>query len=160
MAIPGLVLAIALSAALGPSLSNMMLALAFMATPAYVRLARAQALSLRYRGYVEAAEVFGASRWRILTWHILPNALSPLIVRATLDTGMVILAAAALGFLGLGAQPPDPEWGGLVASGRAYLASAWWYATFPGLAILITAMGFNLAGDGLRDLLDPKGART
>lgn len=156
MSIPGLVLAIALSAALGPSLANMMIALGFMALPPYIRLARAQALSLRHRGYVEAAQAFGASIPQQLRWHILPNALSPIVVRATLDTGMVILAAAALGFLGLGAQPPEPEWGGLIATGRSYVANAWWYPTFPGLAILVTAMGFNLLGDGIRDLIDPR----
>lgn len=156
LALPALVLAMALAAALGPSLVNAMLAVAIVRIPAYVRLARGQTLSLRERVYVRAARTYGASPFYILRWHVLPNALSPLIVQATLDLGNIILIAAALSFLGLGAQPPTSEWGALVSSGRRFILDQWWYSTFPGLAILVTAMGCNLLGDGIRDLLDPK----
>ncbi|QIG48910.1 D,D-dipeptide ABC transporter permease [Nordella sp. HKS 07] len=156
LGLPALILAMALAAALGPSLFNAMLAVAIVRIPAYVRLARAQTLSLRAKYYVKAARTFGASPLHILRWHILPNALSPIVVQATLDLGGTILIAAALSFIGLGAQPPTAEWGSMVSSGRNYFLDQWWYATFPGLAILIAAMGFNLVGDGLRDLLDPK----
>lgn len=156
LALPALILAMALAAALGPSLFNAMLAVAVVRVPAYVRLARSQTLALRSRTYVKASRSFGASPLYLLRWHILPNALSPIIVQATLDLGGTILTAAALSFIGLGAQPPTSEWGAMVSSGRNFLLDQWWYATFPGLVILISAMGFNLLGDGLRDLLDPR----
>lgn len=156
LALPALVLAMALAAALGPSLFNAMLAVAVVRVPAYVRLARGQTLSLRNRTYVKASRSFGASPAYLLRWHILPNALSPIVVQATLDLGGTILTAAALSFIGLGAQPPTAEWGSMVSSGRNYFLDQWWYITFPGLAILISAMGFNLLGDGLRDMLDPR----
>lgn len=156
MALPALVLAMALAAALGPSLFNSMLAVAIVRIPAYVRLARGQTLSLREQVYVKASRTYGASPFYILRWHILPNAMSPIIVQATLDLGGVVLIAAALSFIGLGAQPPTAEWGALVSSGRSFMLDQWWYATFPGLAILITAMGCNLLGDGIRDMLDPR----
>lgn len=156
MALPALVLAMALAAALGPSLVNSMLAVAMVRIPAYVRLARGQTLSLRERVFVKAARTFGASPLYILRWHVLPNALSPIIVQATLDLGGIVLIAAALSFIGLGAQPPTSEWGALVSTGRNYILDQWWYGTFPGLAILITAMGCNLLGDGIRDMLDPR----
>nr|WP_318012456.1 MULTISPECIES: D,D-dipeptide ABC transporter permease [unclassified Mesorhizobium] len=156
LALPALILAMALAAALGPSLFNAMLAVAVVRVPAYVRLARGQTLSLRNRTYVKASRSFGASPAYMLRWHILPNALSPIIVQATLDLGGTILTAAALSFIGLGAQPPTSEWGSMVSSGRNYFLDQWWYVTFPGLAILISAMGFNLLGDGLRDMLDPR----
>jgi peptide/nickel transport system permease protein len=156
LALPALILAMALAAALGPSLINAMLAVAVVRIPAYVRLARGQTLSLRSRNYVKASRSFGASPMYILRWHILPNALSPIIVQATLDLGGTILIAAALSFIGLGAQQPTSEWGAMVSGGRNYFLDQWWYATFPGLAILVSAMGFNLLGDGLRDLLDPR----
>ncbi|MBX8800149.1 D,D-dipeptide ABC transporter permease [Ochrobactrum sp. MR28] len=156
MALPALVLAMALAAALGPSLFNSMLAVAVVRIPAYVRLARGQTLSLREQVYVKASRTYGASPFYILRWHILPNAMSPIIVQATLDLGGVVLIAAALSFIGLGAQPPTAEWGALVSSGRSFMLDQWWYATFPGLAILITAMGCNLLGDGIRDMLDPR----
>jgi peptide/nickel transport system permease protein len=156
LALPALVLAMALAAALGPSLFNAMLAIAIVRVPAYVRLSRSQTLALRHRTYVKASRSFGASPFYLLRWHILPNALSPIIVQATLDLGGTVLTAAALSFIGLGAQPPTSEWGAMVSSGRNFFLDQWWYATFPGLAILITAMGFNLLGDGLRDMLDPK----
>jgi len=156
LALPALILAMALAAALGPSLFNAMLAIAIVRIPAYVRLARSQTLALRHRTYVRAARSFGASPLYLLRWHILPNALSPIMVQATLDLGGTILTAAALSFIGLGAQPPTSEWGAMVSSGRNFFLDEWWYATFPGLAILVSATGFNLLGDGLRDLLDPR----
>jgi len=156
LALPALVLAMALAAALGPSLFNSMLAVAIVRIPAYVRLARGQTLSLREQVFVKASRTFGASPFYILRWHILPNAMSPIIVQATLDLGGVVLIAAALSFIGLGAQPPTSECGALVSSGRSYMLDQWWYATFPGLAILVTAMGCNLVGDGIRDMLDPR----
>ncbi|WP_084637704.1 D,D-dipeptide ABC transporter permease [Paludibacterium yongneupense] len=156
LSVPSLVLTLALAAALGPSLFNAMLAIAVVRIPFYVRLARGQALSLRETGYVKAAATFGASRWHIVHWHVLRNSLPPLIVQGSLDIGGSILMAATLGFIGLGAQQPTAEWGAMVATGRNYLLDQWWYSAFPGAAILITATGFNLFGDGLRDLLDPR----
>ncbi len=156
MALPALVLAMALAAALGPSLFNSMLAVAIVRIPAYVRLARGQTLSLREQIFVKASRTFGASPFYVLRWHILPNVMSPIIVQSTLDLGSVVLIAAALSFIGLGAQPPTAEWGALVSSGRSYMLDQWWYATFPGLAILISAISCNLVGDGIRDMLDPR----
>lgn len=156
LSIPSLVLTMALAAALGPSLFNAMLAIAIVRIPFYVRLARGQTLVVRQFTYVQAARTFGASRWHLINWHILSNALPPLIVQASLDIGSAILMAATLGFIGLGAQQPTAEWGAMVAVGRNYVLDQWWYCAFPGAAILITAVGFNLFGDGLRDLLDPK----
>lgn len=156
LSIPSLVLTMALAAALGPSLFNAMLAIAIVRIPFYVRLARGQTLVVRQFAYVQAARTFGASRWHLIGWHVLRNALPPLVVQASLDIGTAILMAATLGFIGLGAQQPTAEWGAMVANGRNYVLDQWWYCTFPGLAIMITAVGFNLFGDGLRDLLDPK----
>ncbi|MEC5320614.1 D,D-dipeptide ABC transporter permease [Brenneria populi subsp. brevivirga] len=156
LSIPSLVLTMALAAALGPSLFNAMLAIAIVRVPFYVRLSRGQTLVVRQLAYVQAARIFGAARWHLISWHVLRNALPPLIVQASLDIGTAILMAATLGFIGLGAQQPTAEWGAMVANGRNYVLDQWWYCTFPGLAILITAVGFNLFGDGLRDLLDPK----
>ncbi|MCR8725412.1 D,D-dipeptide ABC transporter permease [Frigidibacter sp. ROC022] len=156
LSFPSFVMAMALAAALGPDLINAMLAIAVVRIPFYVRLARGQALSLRERPYVKAAVTFGATRMQIVRRHVVPNAMAPIIVQSTLDIGSAILTAAALSFIGLGAQPPTAEWGAMVSAGRDYLLDQWWYATFPGLAILLTAVGFNLLGDGLRDILDPK----
>lgn len=156
LSVPSLVLTMALAAALGASLFNAMLAIALVRIPFYVRLARGQALMIREMGYVKAAVVFGAGRGHIISWHVARNALSPLIVQMTLDIGSAILMAAALGFIGLGAQPPAAEWGAMVATGRNYFLDQWWYALFPGLAILVTAAGFNLLGDAVRDMLDPR----
>jgi peptide/nickel transport system permease protein len=156
MSVPSLVLTLALAAALGPSLWNAMLAIALVRIPAYVRLTRGQALTLRENDYVKAARVFGANAWQLLRWHIGANALPPIIVQATLDIGNAILMASALSFIGLGAQPPTAEWGAMVATGRNYILDQWWYSGFPGAAILFTAVAFNLLGDGLRDLIDPK----
>jgi peptide/nickel transport system permease protein len=156
LSVPSLVLIMALAAALGPSLVNAMLAIAVVRIPYYVRLARGQALTIREMNYVKAARTYGASRWHLVQWHVLRNALPPVIVQATLDIGATILMAAALGFIGLGAQQPTAEWGAMVANGRNYILDQWWYCAFPGMAILITATGFNLFGDGLRDMLDPR----
>jgi peptide/nickel transport system permease protein len=156
LSFPSFVMAMALAAALGPDLMNAMLAIAVVRIPFYVRLARGQALSLRERPYVKAAETFGASRLHIVLRHVIPNAMAPIIVQGTLDIGVAILTAAALSFIGLGAQQPTAEWGAMVSSGRDFLLDQWWYPTFPGLAILITAVGFNLLGDGLRDIFDPR----
>lgn len=156
LSIPSLVLTMALAAALGPSLFNAMLAIAIVRIPFYVRLARGQTLVVRQFTFVQASRTFGASRWHLISWHILRNALPPLVVQASLDIGSAILMAATLGFIGLGAQQPSAEWGAMVAIGRNYVLDQWWYCTFPGAAILITAVGFNLFGDGIRDLLDPK----
>ena len=156
LSIPSLVLTMALAAALGPSLFNAMLAIAIVRIPFYVRLARGQTLIVRQHTFVEASVTFGASRWHLISWHILRNALPPLVVQASLDIGSAILMAATLGFIGLGAQQPTAEWGAMVANGRNYVLDQWWYCAFPGAAILITAVGFNLFGDGIQDLLDPK----
>ncbi|WP_410735067.1 D,D-dipeptide ABC transporter permease [Citrobacter koseri] len=156
LSIPSLVLTMALAAALGPSLFNAMMAIAIVRIPFYVRLARGQTLVVRQFTYVQAARTYGASRWHLISWHILRNSLPPLIVQASLDIGSAILMAATLGFIGLGAQQPSAEWGAMVAIGRNYVLDQWWYCAFPGAAILITAVGFNLFGDGIRDLLDPK----
>ncbi|WP_319410917.1 ABC transporter permease [uncultured Cohaesibacter sp.] len=155
LSIPGLILAIAIVGALGPGILNAMVALSLVWWPGYVRLVQAKTLSLRNETYVTAAQSLGASMPRVLFVHILPNCLSPIIVKASMDMGMAILGAASLGFLGLGAQPPYPEWGAMISVGRNYLPDWWWYSFFPGLAIYLTVLGFNLLGDGLRDVLDP-----
>jgi peptide/nickel transport system permease protein len=156
LSVPSLVLIMALAAALGPSLFNAMLAITLVRIPFYVRLARGQALSIRQMAYVQAAQTFGANRWHQVHWHVARNAMPPLLVQFSLDIGNAILMASALGFIGLGAQPPTAEWGVMVASGRNFVLDQWWYSTFPGLAILVTATGFNLLGDGVLDLLDPR----
>ncbi len=155
LGVPGLILAIAIVGALGPGIVNAMMALSLVWWPGYVRLVQAKTLSLKNEIYVEAARSMGASPLRIVFIHILPNCTSPIIVKASMDMGMAILGAAGLGFLGLGAQPPMPEWGAMISVGRFYLPDWWWFSTFPGLAIFITVLGFNLLGDGLRDILDP-----
>ena len=156
LSIPGLILAIAIVGALGPGIINAMIALSLVWWPGYVRLVQAKVLSVRNETYVEAARSIGASKTRIMFRHILPNCISPIIVKASMDMGMAILGAASLGFLGLGAQPPYPEWGAMISIGRNYLPDWWWFSLFPGLAIYFTVLGFNLVGDGLRDMLDPK----
>ncbi|WP_299730476.1 ABC transporter permease [uncultured Tateyamaria sp.] len=156
LSIPGLILAIAIVGALGPGILNAMFALALVWWPGYVRLVQAKVLSVRNETYVEAARSIGASRARIIFLHVLPNCTSPIIVKASMDMGLAILGAASLGFLGLGAQPPYPEWGAMISIGKNYLPDWWWYSLFPGLAIYLTVLGFNLLGDGLRDMLDPK----
>jgi len=156
LSIPGLLLALAIVGVLGPGIKNAMIALSLVWWPGYVRLVQGKTLSLREESFVESAKSIGAGRLRIIFSHILPNCTSPIIVKASMDMGMAILFAANLGFIGVGAQPPEPEWGAMISVGRNYLPDRWWMATFPGLAILITVLGFNLLGDGLRDVLDPQ----
>jgi peptide/nickel transport system permease protein len=159
LCVPGLVLALAIVAALGAGIFHGVIALAIVWWPGYVRLIEAKALTLRSVPFVEAAETMGASRLRILATHILPNCISPLVVKASMDMGLAILAAASLGFIGLGARPPAPEWGAMIATARSYMPDQWWYSLFPGLFIFATVLGFNLFGDALRDVLDPRSAR-
>jgi peptide/nickel transport system permease protein len=156
LSVPALILALAVVGALGPGIVNAMLALSLVWWPGYVRLVQGKTLALKQETYVEAARAVGTGRLRIVFVHILPNCVSPIVVKASMDMGMAILAAASLGFIGLGAQPPYPEWGAMISHGRNYLPTWWWYSAFPGLAIYLTVLGFNLLGDGLRDLLDPK----
>ncbi|WP_193170358.1 nickel transporter permease [Nisaea nitritireducens] len=156
LAFPRLVLALAFVAALGPGIENAVLAIAITSWPPYARLARAETLTVRHQDYISAIRLQGASATRIITGHVMPLCLSSVIVRVTLDMAGIILTAAGLGFLGLGAQPPIPEWGAMISSGRKFLLDQWWVATMPGLAIFIVSLGFNLLGDGLRDILDPR----
>jgi peptide/nickel transport system permease protein len=156
LAFPPLILAMAIASFLGPDLNNTMLAIAIVHIPKYTRLARGEALALREALFVQAARSAGASGLRIVFRHIIPNSLSSMLVVATLDFGLVILTAASLGFLGLGAQPPTPEWGLMVADGRKFLIDSPWFSTFPGLAIMLVVIAANVVGDGLRDLLDPR----
>jgi peptide/nickel transport system permease protein len=155
LAFPDILLAIVIITVLGPGLTNVMIAVGIAAIPAYTRTVRATVLSVRQQDFVEAARALGAPSWRIIFSHILRNVLSPIIVLVTLSIGLAILAAAGLSFIGLGAQPPTPEWGDMLNDAQNYLQSAWWMAVFPGAAIMIVVVGLNLLGDGLRDLLDP-----
>ncbi|KVP07090.1 peptide transporter [Burkholderia ubonensis] len=156
LALPSLLLAVAVVAIIGPGLTNTMLAIAIVALPAYVRLTRASALGELQKEYVTASRVAGAGTLRLMFSQVLPNCTAPLIVQATLGFSSAILDAAALGFLGLGVQPPTAEWGAMLASARDYIDNAWWIVTMPGLSILISVLAINLLGDGLRDALDPK----
>ncbi len=156
LAFPRLILALAFVAALGPGIENAVIAIAITSWPPYARIARAETLTLRDADYISAVKLMGASPWRIVLRHIMPLCLSSVIVRVTLDMAGIILTAAGLGFLGLGAQPPMPEWGAMIANGRAYVLDQWWVAAAPGAAIFLISLGFNLLGDGLRDALDPK----
>jgi peptide/nickel transport system permease protein len=156
LAFPRLILALAFVAALGPGIENAIIAIAITAWPPYARLARAETLTVRKSDFIAAARMQGASALRIVLFDIAPLCTSSLIVRLTLDMAGIILTAAGLGFLGLGAQPPAPEWGAMISTGRQYVLDYWWVATMPGLAIVVVSLGFNLLGDGLRDVLDPK----
>lgn len=156
MVFPSLLMAIAIVAVLGVGLANAMIAVAISAVPSFVRVVRGAVLSIRETEYVEAARALGLRNRKIIFKHILPNVTSPIIILATLEFGSAILSAASLSFLGLGAQPPNPEWGALVYVGKSFLSQAWWMTLFPGLAIMLVVLGFNLLGDGLRDALDPK----
>ncbi|MCY4031543.1 MAG: ABC transporter permease subunit [Hyphomicrobiales bacterium] len=160
LAVPSLLLALVIVAILGPDLFNAMLAIAVVYLPHYARLTRASVIAQSKRDYVTASRISGARNLRLMFITILPNCLSPLIVQATLGFSSAVLDAAALGFLGMGAQPPTPEWGTMLADAREFILRAWWVVTFPGLAILITVLSFNLMGDGLRDALDPKMKRA
>jgi peptide/nickel transport system permease protein len=156
LALPSLLLAIVVVAILGVGLTNAMIAVSIAVIPAFVRVVRGSVLSIRESEYVEAAKALGVRDHKIIFKHILPNIASPVIIMATLEFGSAILAAAALSFLGLGAQPPNPEWGALVYVGKSFLSQAWWMTLFPGLCIMLVVLGFNLLGDGLRDALDPR----
>ncbi|MDI6868006.1 MAG: ABC transporter permease [Coprothermobacterota bacterium] len=157
LAFPATLLAIAIVAMRGPGLNNTMFAIGIVSVPGYARIARAAVLALQEREYVSAARAIGAKPMRVLFRHILPNGISPLVVQATLNLATAVLEAAALGFLGLGAQPPQPEWGAMLSDSYKFLTiGAWWPVLFPGLAIMLTVLGFNLLGDGLRDALDPR----
>lgn len=156
LSFPPLLLAIAVAAFLGPSLENAMIAIAISWWPWYTRLIRGQAVSIRERQFVKAAKAIGTPPIRIIFGHIVPNCIAPVIVQASMDIGGVILTIASLSFLGLGAQSPTPEWGLMVSTSRNYFLNAWWYSIFPGLAIFVTVLVFNLLGDGLREILDPK----
>jgi peptide/nickel transport system permease protein len=156
MSFPYLILAMGLTVALGPSINNAMLAMAIVWWPTYARLVRGEVLKLRGRAFITASKGLGATSLFIILRHIVPNSWMPVVVQSSLDFGRVIMYAASLSFIGLGAQPPTPEWGAMISDGRAFLEQAWWYPTFPGLAIMVTILGFNLMGDGLRDILDPR----
>ncbi len=158
LAFPRLVLALAFVAALGPGIENAIIAIAITAWPPYARIARAETLTIRNSEFIQAVRLQGGSSARIILKHVVPLCLSSVIVRVTLDMAGIILTAAGLGFLGLGAQPPLPEWGAMIAAGRRFLIDQWWVAAMPGIAIFVVSLGFNLLGDGLRDVLDPKAA--
>jgi peptide/nickel transport system permease protein len=156
LAFPRLILAMAIAAALKPTLENVVVAMSLAAWPTYARLVRSVTLGIRETEYIEAARAVGAGNGRILGRHVLPGVVSPLVIQVSLDMGGIILTAAGLGFIGFGAQPPTPEWGLMIAEGRTYMPGQWWLSTFPGLAISLVVLGFNLLGDGIRDLLDPR----
>ena len=159
LTIPDLILAMAFAAALGPGLFNVMIAVSLVWWPGYCRLTRANVIALRDSQFADAARSIGARQSRVLFRHVLPNAVPTILVKASMDIGFAVLTTAALGFIGLGTQPPTPDWGVMIADGRKYLREAWWFSTFPGIAILLTVLAFNLLGDGLRDVLDPRARR-
>lgn len=159
LAFPRLILALAFVAALGPGIENAIIAIAITSWPPYARLARAETLTIRNADHIAAIRLQGASSARIIWGHVTPLCLSSVIIRVTLDMAGIILTAAGLGFLGLGAQPPQPEWGAMIAGGRRFILDYWWVATMPGIAIFVVSLGFNLLGDGLRDVLDPKAGK-
>jgi peptide/nickel transport system permease protein len=156
LSFPSLVLAMALAAAMGPSLTSAVFAVTVVMIPKFARLVRGEALAVREMPYIAAARVSGAKNGWIVLHHVIPNCISTVIVLGTLTLGDTILVAASLSFIGLGAQPPTPEWGAMISVGRKFLMDQWWYATFPGLFILVTVIGFNVLGDALRDVLDPR----
>ncbi|MGN0932332.1 nickel transporter permease [Falsigemmobacter intermedius] len=158
LAFPKLILALALVAVLGPGIENAVLAIALTSWPPYARMSRAETLTVRNADYIAAVRLQGAGPVRIIWGHVMPMCMSSVVIRVTLDMAGVILTAAGLGFLGLGVQPPLPEWGMMISSGRKFLTDFWWVATMPGLAIFVVSLGFNLLGDGLRDVLDPRSA--
>lgn len=156
LAFPGILLALVIAGILGPSLTNIMIALAVVGWTQYARIIRGSVLSVKEKEFIKAAQLMDVSRTRIIARHVLPNVITPVVVLATMDMAYVILGTAGLSFLGLGAQPPTPEWGTMLSQGRNYLQDAWWVVNLPGLAIMVTVLGFNLLGDGLRDVLDPR----
>jgi peptide/nickel transport system permease protein len=155
-AFPGLILAMAIAGALGPSLQNALIAVAVVSWPVYARLIRGQVLVLREQEFVLAARSIGVARWKVLFRHLLPNTLAPFLVQASFDMGATILSVAGLSFIGFGAQPPIPEWGVMISEGRNYITTQWWLTAVPAVAILLLVAAFNLVGDGLRDVLDPR----
>jgi peptide/nickel transport system permease protein len=159
LTVPALMLAIAVTAALGKGITNVMIGISLVWWPGFARLTRSLVLTIREEAYVEAARSIGVGPARILLRHIFPNTLSPIVVKMSTDYGFAVLTAAALGFIGLGAQPPTPEWGAMINDGRSYFPEKWWVATFPGMAIFIMVFSWNLLGDGIRDLLDPRSDR-
>ncbi|WP_429190804.1 ABC transporter permease [Fusobacterium sp. PH5-44] len=156
LAVPSILLAIAIVSALGPSMINLMIAISISSVPRYARIVRASVLTIKDQEFIEAARAIGASNTRIIYRHIIPNSLAPVIVQGTLGVASAILSTAGLSFIGLGIQPPAPEWGAMLSGGRQYLRMAWWVTTFPGVTIMITIFALNLLGDGLRDALDPR----
>lgn len=156
LSFPSLLLAMAVAAILGPSLQNAIIAIVISWWPSYTRIVRGQAVSVKERQFVKAAKAIGTPNFKIITSHVIPNCLAPVIVQVSMDLGNVIMTLASLSFLGLGAQAPTPEWGLMVSTSRNYFLNAWWYSIFPGLAIFVTVLAFNLVGDGLREILDPK----
>lgn len=156
LAFPSMILAMAVNAGLGAGIGSAMLAVGLAWWPGYARTIRGQVIAAKNNPYVDAARSLGASHWRVLVRHVLPNCISPTIIQVTLDAGYVVLTTAGLSFIGLGAQPPTPEWGYLVSEGHTHILTQWWWSTFPGLAICLLVVGFNLVGDFLRDLLDPR----
>ncbi len=156
LAIPSILLSIALVSALGPSMGNLLLAISISNIPPFARIVRSSVLTIRNEEYIEAAKAIGAHDWRIIFRHIIPNCMAPIIVQATLCIAGSILSIASLSFIGLGIQPPTPEWGSMLSGGRQYIRYAWWVCAFPGIAIMLTILSLNLLGDGLRDALDPK----
>lgn len=156
LAIPGFIFAVALVTALGPNLTNLMIAVGVNSIPYFARIIRSSVMSVKENEFIEAARAIGCSHAWIIVKHVIPNSFAPILVQATLRIGDTIIIAAGLSFLGLGAQPPLPEWGAMLSGGRQYLRDAWWMATFPGIAIMFTVLAFNLVGDGLRDALDPR----
>jgi peptide/nickel transport system permease protein len=159
LTVPQLILAMAIASAWGPGILNMILAVTIASWPGYARLVRGEVISHKERPYVTVARAMGASTSRILFTHILPNVASPIVVKFSLDIGFAILTIASLGFIGIGVRPPTPEWGTLLSQARGYMPAYWWVAIFPGLALMIAVMGFNLLGDGIRDVLDPRARR-
>ncbi len=155
-AFPSLVLAMAFAAMLGPNLTNTIIAISIVTWTTYARLSRAEAIKVKSQPYIEAIRAVGGGNLRIMFLHVLPMCISPVLVQLTLRMGTIILTAASLGFLGLGVQPPTPEWGAMVSDGRNYLIDQWWISTFPGIFIAFVVLGFNLLGDGIRDMLDPR----
>lgn len=160
LAVPQIVLAIAIAQTLGPSIENVILALSLTYWPWFTRLVYAETRALKNEVFIESSIALGVPPWRIILLHVLPNVASPIIVRTSIGMGFTILTAAALGFLGLGAQPPTPEWGRMISESREFLPEAWWYVLSPGIAIFLVVLGFNLLGDGLRDILDPRTRRS
>ncbi len=159
LVVPGLILAMAVAAALGPGLTNMVIAIALAWWPGYARLVRGEVIARKEEVYVTAARAMGASPARVLFRHVMPNIISPIVVKMSLDMGFAILTVASLGFIGIGVRPPTPEWGTLLSISRSYMPDVWWTAVFPGLAMFVAIFGFNLLGDGLRDVLDPRARR-